>query len=184
MSLPLLFRFGDIVPVWRQYALFLFTGAYLCGQTSAALGWLVSSPLWIGGLLTSASLAFLLCSYRTGVWVSCLLVTFFAANLTLHRVTNPRLPADHLHNLSLPQEVPIDGWVFREPDRFPYRGRLYLEAQRLWQHGAPRPATGKILLTVRSLTGSWQYGDVLHLTLKLRTPRNFHTPGSFDYEGF
>ncbi len=184
MLLSLLSRFGDIAPVCRRYALFLFTGAYLGGQASAALGWLASSPLWIGGLLTSAGLAFLLCSYRTGVWVSCLLVTFSAANLTLHRVTNPRLPADHLHNLSLPQEVTIDGRVFREPDRFLHRGRLYLEAQRLWQHGVPRSSTGKILLTVRSLTGSWQYGDVLHLTLKLRTPRNFHTPGSFDYEGF
>src|SRR5258705_1457720 len=144
MLLLLFVRFGDIVPMWRQYALFLFTGAFLCGQASAALGLLVSSPLWIGGLLTSASLAFLLCSYRTGVWVACLLVTFSIANLTLYCVTNPRLPADHLHNLSLPQEVTIDGWVFREPDRFPHRGRLYLEAQRLWQHVAPRPATGKI----------------------------------------
>jgi competence protein ComEC len=40
------------------------------------------------------------------------------------------------------------------------------------------------LLTVRSLTHSWHYGDVLHLSVRLRTPRNFHTPGSFDYEGY
>ncbi len=44
--------------------------------------------------------------------------------------------------------------------------------------------TGKVLITVRHLTGEWQYGDVLRLTLRLRSPRNFHTPGSFDYERY
>jgi competence protein ComEC len=53
----------------------------------------------------------------------------------------------------------------------------------VWQDGAPHPASEKILVTVRTLSGPWQYGDVLRLSLRLRTPRNFHTPGSFDYEG-
>ena len=54
----------------------------------------------------------------------------------------------------------------------------------MWQDGALRPATGKILVTVHSLSGPWQYGDVLRLPLHLRVPRNFHTPGSFDHEGY
>jgi competence protein ComEC len=61
---------------------------------------------------------------------------------------------------------------------------LYVEALRVWQNGIPRPATGKILVTVRSLSDPWQYGDVVRVPLRLRTPRNFHTPGSFDYESY
>jgi len=80
--------------------------------------------------------------------------------------------------------VTIEGWLFREPEQFPRRGRLYVEAQNLWKDGICSPATGKILLTVRSLTNAWQYGDVIRVTFMLRTPHNFHTPGSFDYAGY
>ncbi len=116
--------------------------------------------------------------------VSSLLLVFSLANFALHRVLAPHLPSEHLRHLSLPQQVTIEGWLFREPERFPHRGRLYLEALQVWQAGAPRPASGKILVTVRTLSGSWQYGDGVRLSLRLRTPRNFHTPGSFDYESY
>ncbi|MBI3800727.1 MAG: DNA internalization-related competence protein ComEC/Rec2 [Deltaproteobacteria bacterium] len=126
--------------------------------------------------------------YCGGRWlaalVGSLLLVFSLANSALQRVLTPTLPPTHLRHLSLPQEVRLEGWLFREPERFPHRGRLYLEALQVWQDGAPRPAAGKILVSVRTLAGSWQYGDVLSLSLRLREPRNFHTPGSFDYEGY
>jgi hypothetical protein len=53
-----------------------------------------------------------------------------------------------------------------------------------WQAGVPVPATGKILLTVRFLSSEWQYGDIVRLPVRLRVPRNFHTPGSFDYVSY
>ncbi len=184
MPWPYFSAFGEGVRVWRRQTLLLLTGAYLLGQACAALGWLVASPVWGGGFVAGAGLAFVCGSRRTGLEISCLLLTFFVANLALQRVIHPRLPANHLRNLTLPQEVTIDAWVLREPDRFPHRARLYLEALQLWRNGALQPATGKILLTVRSLTGPWRYGDVLRLTVRLRAPRNFRTPGSFDYEGY
>ena len=87
----------------------------------------------------------------------------------------------------MPQKIVLEGWLFQEPERGPARSRLYLEAQRIWQNGQSRPATGKVLVTVRYLEDRkdpWQYGDVMKLPLKLRIPRNFHTPGSFDYAGY
>ncbi len=160
------------------------TLAYLLGQVGIAWGWQVAAPLWLGGLLTLSVASWIIGGFRLAVLVSLLSGAFLAGNLILQRVYAPDFPAHHLRQLALPQKITLEGWLFREPERGPARGRLYLEAQQIWQDGQPRPATGKVLVTVRHLQGRWQYGDVLRLPLKLRTPRNFHTPGSFDYAGY
>jgi len=168
----------------RASLLIVFTIAYLCGQVCAAWGWFVGSPLWFGGIGV-LSLAVWFCGgRRPAILVGSLLLFFCGANVVLHRMLDPHFPLEHLRQLPLPQQVQLEGWLFHEPEYLPHRGRLYLEALRVWRNGTPSPATGKILLTVRSLTHSWHYGDVLHLSVRLRTPRNFHTPGSFDYEGY
>ena len=158
--------------------------AYLLGQVGVAWGWQVAAPLWLGGLLILSVASWIIGGLRLAVLVSLLSGAFLAGNLTLQRVYAPDFPAHHLRQLALPQKITLEGWLFREPERGPARGRLYLEAQRIWQDGQPRPATGKVLVSVRHLQGRWQYGDVMKLSLKLRPPRNFHTPGSFDYAGY
>ncbi|MCS6925185.1 MAG: DNA internalization-related competence protein ComEC/Rec2 [Candidatus Binatia bacterium] len=160
------------------------TAAYLAGQGGAALGWDATSPWWFGGGALLGLLVWLWKGLRVAVGVSALVLAALLANGALQRVLHPDLPATHLRRLSLPQQVVVEGWLYREPERFPRRARLYLEALQVWQDGAPRPATGKILLTVRSLSRPWRYGDRVRLPLHLRAPRNFSTPGSFDYEGY
>ena len=113
----------------------------------------------------------------------CLVLAFCLGNLALVRVLDPPLPSEHLRQLSLPQKVRVQGWLYQEPERLPHRARLYLAVTQRWQAGRPVPATGKILLTVRFLSGAWQYGDMVRLDVRLRVPR-FHTPGSFDYVGY
>ena len=157
---------------------------YLLGQVGVAWGWQVAAPLWLGGLLTLSAASWIIGGFRLAALVSLLSGAFLAGNLTLQRVYAPDFPAHHLRQLALPQKITLEGWLFREPERGPTRGRLYLEAQRIWQDGQSRPATGKVLVTVRHLQDRWQYGDVLRLPLKLRTPRNFQTPGRFDYAGY
>src|SRR5207247_9400321 len=93
--------------------------------------------------------------------VASLLLTLSLANAALPRVIAPRLPPAHLRHLALPQQVTVEGWLFREPERFPHRGRLYLEALRVWQEGALRRAIRKMLGTVHSRAGPWQLGAVL-----------------------
>ena len=102
----------------------------------------------------------------------------------MQQTDKPNLTQHHVRQLALPQKGTLEGRLFQEPDRRPRRGRLYLEAMQVWQNGGPRPMTGMVLVTVRHLTGEWQYGDVLRQTLRLRSPRNFHTPGSFAYESY
>ncbi len=200
---------SSLFSILRSSLLIALTVAYLLGQICAAWGWVVFSPLWLGGFALLAVTAWFCGGRGLAAFVACLLLTFSLANAVLQRVIAPHLPPVHLRHLALPQQVTIEGWLFREPERFPHRGRLYLEALRVWQDGALRPATGKILVTVHSLSGPWQYGDVLplccapwmpqpmrrlsgpwqygdvlRLPLHLRVPRNFHTPGSFDHEGY
>lgn len=168
----------------RHTLLFVVTASYLCGALSAAWGWPVIVVWWFGGsLLFTGSIGWVR-GWRTAAVAAGLLATFAFANLQLWNVLHPQFSADHLHQLALPQKVTIEGWLFREPEHAPHRGRLYVEALRVWDNGESRPATGRILITVRTLSEAWHYGDVLRLTLNLRQPRNFRTPGSFDYEGY
>ena len=176
-----------LTEVLQQSVLIHLALLYLVGQASIAWGLQAASPVWLGGLLAFSAASWVMGGLRLAVLVSLLSVSFLTGNLSLQRVYAPDFPPPHLRHLSLPQKVILEGWLFQEPERGPTRGRLYLEAQRVWQDGQSRPATGKVLVTVRHFQDRkdpWQYGDVMKLPLKLRIPRNFQTPGSFDYEGY
>ena len=156
-----------------------------------AWGWQAAAPLWLGGLLTLSVAGWIIGGLRLAVLVSLLSGASVVGNLTLHRVYAPDFPVHHLRQLALPQKITLEGWLFQEPERGLGRGRLYLEArqvcfetQGICKDHQFQPATGKVLVTVRHLQSPWQYGDVLRLPLKLRVPRNFHTPGSFDYASY
>ena len=176
-----------LTEVLQQSVLIHLALLYLVGQASIAWGLQAASPVWLGGLLAFSVASWVMGGLRLAVLVSLLSVSFLTGNLSLQRVYAPDFPPPHLRHLSLPQKVILEGWLFQEPERGPTRGRLYLEAQRVWQDGQSRPATGKVLVTVRHFQDRkdpWQYGDVMKLPLKLRIPRNFQTPGSFDYAGY
>ena len=168
----------------RQAFLVLLAGVFLAGQ----VGWeWTSAFVWpsAGAILAGAGVL----TWRTSGWrpvvLLCLLCAAFATGRVMVRqVHAPDFPVHHLRQLDLPKKVVLEGWLYREPERSPTRARLHLEAERVWQDGKPRPAVGKVRVTVRHLKGGWQYGDRLRLTVKLRPPRNFHTPGSFDHVGY
>ena len=168
----------------RQAFLVLLAGAYLVGQ----VGWeWTSAFVWplAAAILAGASVL----TWRTSGWrpvvLLCLLCAAFAAGrVAVRQVHAPDFPVHHLRQLALPKKVILEGWLYREPERGPTRGRLHLEAERVLQDGKLRPAVGKVRVTVRNLERNWQYGDRLRLTVKLRPPRNFHTPGSFDHVGY
>jgi competence protein ComEC len=169
---------------FRHRQLFLLVSACLAGHVSATWDWFSFSLWWMGGVVVFVGYLWLRYGYETALLTLCILSVFAVAHKTLSDTLHPQFPAHHLRQLSLPQQVTIEGWLFREPEQFSHRGRLYLETQHLWKDRERFPATGKILLTVRALSHVWQYGDVIRVTCTLRTPRNFATPGSFDYEGY
>ena len=168
----------------RQALLILLAAAFLAGQ----LGWeCPAAAVWPSVTVMLVGTAVL--TWRTSGWrpvvLLCLLcATFAAGRAAVQQVHVPDFPAHHLRQLALPKETVLEGWLYREPERSPTRGRLHLEAERVWQDGKPRPAAGKVRITVRHMQDDWRYGDRLRVTLKLRVPRNFHTPGSFDHVGY
>ena len=109
--------------------------AYLLGQVGIAWGWQAAAPLWLGGLLILSVASWIRGGFRLAVLVSLLSGIFLAGNLTLQRVYTPDFPVHHLRQLALPQKITLEGWLFREPERGPARGRLYLEAQQISDAG-------------------------------------------------
>ncbi len=168
----------------RQALLILLAVAFLAGQLGwewpAAVVWPSVTVMLVG----TAALMWRTSGWRPVVLLCLLCATFAAGRAAVQWVHVPDFPAHHLRQLALPKETVLEGWLYREPERSPTRGRLHLEAERVWQDGKPRPAAGKVRITVRHMQDDWRYGDRLRVTLKLRVPRNFHTPGSFDHIGY
>ena len=182
-------------PVWhrlseRLHRSFLITLSIACllGQGCVEWGWSVLSPLWLVGAVCFTLTAWSFGGRTLAGLLVCLLITFCLSNLALQRVLDPPFPPQHLRQLALPQNVLVEAWLYREPERLSHRTRLYLQASQYWQKDKTDekavPVTGRILVTVRHVTQAWQYGDVIRLPLRVRAPRNFKTPGSFDYESY
>lgn len=92
-----------------------------------------------------------------------------------------------------PLGMNIEGVLYNTPEGFLDKTRLYINAEKFF---TPPPTgglkggdsgvihvTGRILLTVGSLSVKVKYGDRIRFIAKLRTPRNFGNPGEFDYAG-
>ena len=156
--------------------------ACLLGQAWVGWGW---SGWWLVGLAAClVGVTWVWAGLRSAGLVGCLVLSLAAGHLSLLRVLEPPLPAEHVGRLSLPQKTVLAGWLYREPERLPHRTRLYLAVTQRDVQGAARPAVGRVLVSVRHPSGAWQYGDVVRLPVRLRAPRNFRTPGSFDHEGY
>src|SRR5215207_5770652 len=130
----------------RHTLLFVLTVVYLGDAICAAWGWPVIAPWWVGGSLLLTGGIGWSHGWRTAALGGCLFIIFAFANVQLWNVLHPQFSAEHLHQLSLPQKVTIDGRLFREPEHTLHRGRLYVEALRVWKNGDSRPATGRILI--------------------------------------
>ncbi|HTU02963.1 MAG TPA: ComEC/Rec2 family competence protein, partial [Candidatus Sulfotelmatobacter sp.] len=105
-------------------------------------------------------------------------------------------PPDHLHRLSedwLDMPVALEGWVAQPPDPRPPetrdipdpgRLRFVAEVTRLRLGGNWVPTTGRARLTLWEPAPSLAYGDEVRGVFRLRHPRRFDNPGSFDYPAY
>jgi competence protein ComEC len=102
-------------------------------------------------------------------------------------------PAYHLSRLpetSLDAPLPLEGWVVGPPDPRPAesrdagdpeRTRFVIEVTRVRLDEAWVRARGQARLTVLGEAIEVAYGDEIRGTFRLRHPRRFDNPGSFDY---
>ena len=122
---------------------------------------------------------------------------FLAAGVAAWLLFPLRIPSGHVSRvaesgfLRVGNPVHLEGWVSSQPRRKPDRVRFDLEVQGIEHAGAFVPAQGIIRLQAYAqfdsagptAFGGWdlQYGDRLRIWARLRQPRNFRNPGSFDY---
>ena len=134
----------------------------------AILAFVVAARNWRWGLLALFCVGALL----TGYWMH-------------DAALRPTLPARHLRTASQAAEpLYLEAVHYREPERLPDRSRWYLRAERIWLPQGSQETEARILVTVGVDKAEWRYGDRVRLWLRVRPPRNFGNPGSFDYESY
>jgi competence protein ComEC len=80
--------------------------------------------------------------------------------------------------------VPIAGRVVDSPRVATGRQKLHLDLIPPGGPDAPGPRRGRIRVTVQGLAPAFARGDILRFSARLRSPRNFHNPGGFDYRRY
>lgn len=102
-------------------------------------------------------------------------------------------PANHLSRLpevSLETSLPLEGWVVGPPDPRPAdsrdagdpeKTRFVVEVTRLHMAEGWVQTAGQARLTVLGESVEVAYGDEVRGSFRLRRPRRFDNPGSFDY---
>jgi competence protein ComEC len=153
------------------------SGGLLLGQACAA-----QIPAWWVAV-GAASLLFLCLFARTRGWaLAAALATAAAGAFQVERVLRPQLSPDHIAHRA-GSVVQVSGMVVERPERRSLNTRLVVEVERI-EKEAPEPASGRVLVTLRSASKPWRRGDLFQGRLRLRRPRNFGNPGEFDYEAY
>ena len=149
---------------------------------SGAAWWLSGAerPLLVSGLLV---LAAGVCQVRRRGVAAALLLGFLAGALRARGSVAPALPADHLGALVLPRNATVWGVVAEPLRQFRYGGVFVLSADQVDDGEGRRPIRGKIRVTLRRVHRHWRVGERVRLRSRLRRPRGFHNPGSFDLAG-
>ncbi len=170
---------------------------YSCGVISATYIW--HPPiLWIAAAIALLAAALHFLPKRNWFAASLALGAFFltgALQMQLRGLANPAdttlQPFADGQRVEITAHVTRDG-KFREASPSEIRQSLDVETDEiLTTTGSRMPLHSGVRLGIYSPTSStesaprlFRYGERIRLPVKLKLPRNFHNPGSFDYEGY
>jgi hypothetical protein len=96
---------------FRHRQLFLLVGACLGGHVSATWEWFSVSAWLVCGCALLVGCLWHQYGRTVALSTLCLLLVFGVAHTALRRALSPQFPVHHLHQLALPQEVTIEGWL-------------------------------------------------------------------------
>ncbi|HEY3303248.1 MAG TPA: DNA internalization-related competence protein ComEC/Rec2 [Candidatus Binatia bacterium] len=160
------------------------TLALLIGQAIAASP-LIFPPVYLSLLLIPLPFIF----WRVGFgWaVLCLLsAVALSAGYWRHlQLLEPKFPPDHLRSvIQEDSRLYLEGVLHQEPEKLPQRSRWLVRVLRVWHPTGSQEISGDILLTVRTGSRDWHYGDRIRFWVEPRIPRDNGNPGGFDYAAF
>ena len=151
-----------------------YAGGLLLAPWLFAAPWSPLIPIVAGGLWLACSrqrLAFLL-----------LLLFFFSLGLANYQLQlQPPADAGHIAAWTGTQPLRVEGRVVAVRTRPEGRSLVDLETRALTADGLRRPVRGRLRIFLGSPPGRIAPGDDLRLRAELHTPRDFGTPGEFDY---
>lgn len=93
-------------------------------------------------------------------------------------------PPGHIASYAGGKRINIEGTLYRSPEVFQDKTRLYLEVERIYTDREVIPTCGKIMISGKQWEGGLSYGDRVRTAVRLRRPRNFYNPGGFNYERY
>ncbi len=136
---------------------------------------------------------------RRGASFALVLTGFIAAGAAAGRLFDQRFPPNHVSHLEargvdLSDPVRLEGRIVTTPFRTSYGLQFDIEAQRIESRRQAHEITGRIRLRLQNyeqaeaagIAGplSLQYGDSIRALTRLRRPRIYRNPGSFDYRSW
>jgi competence protein ComEC len=107
-----------------------------------------------------------------------------SGNLLIAGAIAPSLPCNHLARHICGKKLILEGILYKAPQDFPAKTKYYVLVHKMIEKDRERPVTGKLLLTVRQPQPRLGYGDVVRFCCRMRHPRNFNNPGSFNYQRY
>ena len=168
--------------------IFLVGGAHWSGPAAATFPACVAVCL-LGGLL-------FLRAGRERVSLLFALLGFLGAGASTGCLFEYRFPPNHVSKLAargfdLEEPIRLEGHVVSTPLRTTYGVQFDLETQRAQSRAVSHDVTGKVRLRLEGSehAESWasldrlnlQYGKAVRVTVRLRKPRIYQNPGSFDF---
>jgi len=104
--------------------------------------------------------------------------------LYLQSILSPHLSSNHITHYVTGKKVVLEGVISKAPELFPDKTRLYLHTEKIIEHKKITIINGELLLTIQEKLYTFNYGDRVRFSAKLRFPRNFNNPGRFDYNRY
>ncbi len=99
-------------------------------------------------------------------------------------ILTEHLDPHHIVNYATGKKVALEGVLYQSPEVKLDKTRLYLNIETMGEGNKIVPITGKMLLTIKKKSTSFNFGDKIRFFAKIRLPRNFNNPGSFDYQRY
>jgi competence protein ComEC len=117
------------------------------------------------------------------IYPTLLFCLFLLGILELNIFLDPHLDQNHIYHYVGSEKITGEGLICENPQVTPENTELIVCVSRILITGQYLPASGQVLLNFRE-PSFFRYGDAIRFNSKLRLPRNFGNPGSFDYEKY
>jgi competence protein ComEC len=142
-----------------------------------------SSPFSLSSLIVPFSLIVLWFFFRRQATLAFALLCAISLclGIALYDLNRYPLPGNnHLLNLTEGAAVIIDGRILATTTRALSGYSIDLQSARIIAKGSESEVQGRLRLYVESGENSWNAGDDIRFSTKLKKPRPFGTPGEFD----